>query len=79
MLLDEADEVGGIGQIAVVHEEARLVLVRIDVEIVDAGGVERGGAPLDAVDDIAFLQQQTRQIGAVLPGDAGDQCNFGAH
>jgi hypothetical protein len=31
------------------------------------------GAPLDAVHLVALLQQQLRQIAAVLPGDAGDQ------
>ena len=50
VLLDEADEVGRIGQVAIVHEEARLALMRIDVEIIDTGRVEGRGAPLDAVD-----------------------------
>ena len=34
------------------------------------------GAALDAVHDIAFAEQQLGQIGAVLPGDAGDQCGL---
>ena len=72
VLLDEADEVGRIRQIAIVHEEARLVLVRIDVEIVDARRIERRGAALDAVDDVALFEQQARQIRAILPGDAGN-------
>ncbi len=76
-LLHEADQVGGIGQVAVVQEEARLVLVRVDVEMVDAGGVERRRAPLDAVHDVALGEQELGEIGAVLAGDAGDQGNLG--
>ena len=39
-LLQDADEIGGVGQIAVVQEEPRFALMRIDIEIVDAGSVE---------------------------------------
>ena len=45
--------------------------------MVDAGGVEGRGPALDAVDLIALGEQQLGQIGAVLAGDAGDQCHFG--
>src|SRR5678815_573787 len=51
--------------------------VRILVQVVDALRVEERGAPLDAVDDVALLQQKLGEIGAVLAGDAGDQGNFG--
>ena len=40
-LLDDADQVGGVGQVAIVQEEARAALVRVLVEMVDPGGVER--------------------------------------
>ena len=30
----------------------------------------------DAVDIVAFFQQELRQIAAVLAGDAGDECFF---
>ncbi len=54
-------------------------LMRIDIEMIDALGVERGRAALDAVHDVAFRQQQFGEIGAVLTGDAGDQCNLVGH
>ena len=76
VLLDEADEVGGIRHVAVVHEEARVVVVRVDVEVIDARRVERRGPPLHAVDGVALVEQKARQMRAVLTGDAGDQCNF---
>ena len=78
-LLDQADQVGGVGQVAVVQEEACLVLVRVGVEMVDPAGVERRGAPLDAVHDVALGQQKRREIGAVLAGDAGDQRDLPHH
>ena len=40
VLLHKADEIGRVGQIAVVHEEARLVLMRVKVETVDARRVD---------------------------------------
>ena len=72
-LLHDVDEAGGVGEVAVVQDELLMLDVRILVEVVDAGGVEQGGAPLDAVDLVALGEQQFGQVGAVLPGDASDQ------
>ena len=44
-------------------------------KMVDARGVEERSPALDAVNPITFLQQKFRQIGAVLPGDACNQCS----
>ena len=52
-------------------------LVRVLVEVIDPAGVERGGAPLDAVNLVALLKEELSQVTAVLPGDAGDQGGFG--
>ncbi len=76
-LLHDADQVGGVGQVAIVQEQPGTALVRVLVEMVDPGGVERGGAPLDPVHLVALGQQQLGQIGPVLAGDAGDQRHFG--
>jgi hypothetical protein len=76
-LLHDADEVGCIRQVSVVEEEAAALLVRVLIEVVDAVRVEEGGAALDAVDLVPLLQQELRQVGSVLPRDAGDQCAFG--
>ncbi len=64
--LHQADQIGGVGQVAIVQEETGAALMRIDIDVIDALGVERGRAALDAMDDIALLQQQLCQIGAVL-------------
>jgi hypothetical protein len=39
-LLDDADEVGGVGQLAMTHEKPRALLVGIDIEMIDPPGVE---------------------------------------
>ncbi len=48
--LDNTDQVGGIGKVTVVHEEADVLFVEILVEVINPGGIEGRGAPLDAVD-----------------------------
>ena len=71
-LLHQADQVGRIGHVAVVQEEARLRLMRIDIEVVDAAGVERRRATLDAVHDIALIEQEPGEIRAILAGYTGN-------
>ena len=66
---DDADQAGRIGQIAVV----KLDFVQ---NVVDAGGVGEGCPAGNAMDLIALFQQKFGKIGAVLTGDAGDQCFF---
>ena len=72
-LLHQPDQVGRIRHVAVVHQERHVAGMRILVEMIDARGIEGGRAPLDAVHGIAETQQVLGEIGAVLPGYAGDQ------
>ena len=74
-LLHQADQVGGIRHIPVMQEKRHVAFVRILVEMIDPGGVERGRTPLDAMDGIAEAEQVLRQIGPVPTGDTGDQRN----
>ncbi len=76
-LLNDADEVGRVGQVAVVQDEILVLDVRVLVQVVDAVGVEERGTALDAVNDIALLEQEFGKVGAVLAGDAGNECGFG--
>ena len=46
------------------------------VKVIDPVGVEAAGPALDAMHDVALLQQQLRQVAAVLARDAGDQGVF---
>ncbi len=70
-------EARSVAQVAVVEEELRAVLVRVLVQVVDAGRVERRRAADEAVDLVALGEQQLRQVRAVLPGDAGDESLLG--
>ena len=75
-LLQEANQVGGVGQIPVMQKEARSALMRIDIDVVDASGVKGRRPALDAVNHIALVEKKTRQQRAVLTGDTGDQRDF---
>ena len=78
-LLNQTDQVGGIGEVAVVQEEAHVLLVRIAVEMVHPTGVEGGGAALDAVDDVALCEQELGEIGPVLARGPGYERDFVSH
>ena len=76
-LLDNPDQVGAVCEVAVVKDQSRVALVRILIKVVNPTGVEAARAPLYAMNLVALLQQQLRQVAAVLTGDAGDQGGFG--
>jgi len=40
-LLDDADQIGGVGEVAVVEDEVAVFHVRVLVEVVDTVGVEK--------------------------------------
>jgi hypothetical protein len=73
--LNDANEVRGIGHVAVVQKELYARAVRILIKMINACAVERRRSPFDAVHDIAFAQQQLGEVSAVLAGRAGDQCD----
>lgn len=74
--LNNADEICGVCQVAVMQYKTPILGIGGLVEMIDALGVEEGRAPLDAVHFIAFVQQQFGQIGSVLTGDTGDDRFF---
>ncbi len=73
-LLDHADQVGRVGEVAVVKVQPHIALVGILVQVIDAIGVEKRGTALDAVDLVALVQQELGEVGAVLAGDSRDEC-----
>jgi hypothetical protein len=56
-------------------EPARLARLAVE-QMIDPRGIEKRSPPLDPVHDIAFAEQELRQIAAVLTGDAGQQRHF---
>jgi len=71
-LFQQPVEVARVGQIAIGKEEALVVQRLVVEEVVDAAGVEGAGAADDAVDLVAFFEQQLGEVGAILSGDAGN-------
>ena len=78
-LLDYADQVRRVGQIAVVQEWARTALMGILVEMVDAAAIARRRAALHAVHDVSLGKQQLGQKRAVLPCDASNESDLVRH
>ena len=74
-LLDQASQRGGVEQVAIVQLEADALDVWIHVEVLDTPGVEAGRPTDEPVDVIAARQQLFGEVGAVLSGDPGDQCD----
>ena len=67
---EDAAEAGAVAEVAVVEDHAGVGVVGVGVEVVDAVGVEGAGAADDAVDFVAFGEQELGEVGAVLAGDA---------
>ena len=74
-LLHQADQVGRVSHVAIVQQERHVAGVRVLIKVIDAGGVERGRPPLDAVHGVAEPEQVLGEIGAVLAGDTGNERN----
>lgn len=74
--VDEGDQPRAIGEIGVVEEEARVRIVWIPIQVIDSVGIERGGPADQAMYFIPLLKQEFCQVGAILAGDAGDQCGL---
>jgi hypothetical protein len=71
--LHDADDIGRVGYITIVQLERNALLVRGVDEMVDALGVERRRTTFHAVDDISLGEKKFGEIGAILPGCAGDE------
>jgi hypothetical protein len=61
-----------------VVEQVSLVQGDLLAQVLDPVELLRRGAPHDPVDGVALLQEQLGQVGAVLPGDAADECRWNA-
>ena len=73
----EVGQILPIGQVAIMQEQLVVRFVRVLVNVIDPVGVESAATSNNAMDFIAFFEQQFRQVGSVLTGDPGDKCLFG--
>ena len=53
--LDDADEVGAIGQIAVMQLQSHIRFMRVLVEVIDAVGIQQRCSAFDSVDFVSFF------------------------
>ncbi len=67
--INDPDQAGRVGQIPVVQGD----LVH---NVVDTSCIGNRSPASNTVDLISLFQQELSQIGAVLSGDAGDECFF---
>ena len=74
--LHDADQIAGVGKIPIVQYKFAAFLVWSLIQMINTICIEQGGAAFDTVDFIALVQKEFRQIGTVLPGNAGDECFF---
>jgi len=68
--LHDPDQAARIGHVTVVQDELPAPHVRVLVQVIDSIRVEERGAALDAVDLVAFPQEELGEVGAILAGDA---------
>src|ERR1700730_10376435 len=72
-LLNDANEVGRVREVAVVKCQPHVDLVWILIEMIYPLGIEQRGAALDPVNNVAFAEQKFREVSSVLPRDPGNQ------
>jgi len=59
-----------------VQQQARLTVMRVTVEVIDAVGMKGTGATDQAMDCIALGEEELGQIRSALAGHAGDKGFF---
>jgi len=75
-IIQEFHHLHRVGQISVMQKKPHAVDVRIGVEVVDPTGIERRRTADDPMNLVVPGQKILRQVGTVLPGDAGDEGAF---
>ena len=74
--LHDAHEIAGITKIAIVQNKTPLTGVGILIEMIDAVSIEQRSSSFEAVHLITFLEEEFREIRAVLSGNTGNQSFF---
>src|SRR5205807_4022163 len=72
-IIKQFHQINGVSQIAVMQKKSDDVNVRIDIEMIDARGVEGASPSNYSMHLVAFSQQEISQITSILAGDPGDQ------
>ncbi len=74
--LNNANQIGGISQVTIVKFDARIIYMWILENMINSICIKARCTTLDAMNRIAFVQQELSQVRAILTGNTCDQCNF---
>ena len=72
---DNSSNRGGVVQIGIVQEQTLVVDVFVNIQMLESRPFHGAGTPDEAVDFVAFFQQQFGQVRTVLTGDTGNECD----
>ncbi len=72
-LINQFSDTGRIREIPVVNRNPRVLDMRTAVDVADAGGIESGCAPDNAMHLILLLKKHFCQIRSILSRDARDE------
>lgn len=75
-LLNDPNQVGGIGQVAIMENQASVRIMRALVQVINPVRIKKRGPPFDTMDFVPFLQKELREVGSVLPCYPCDQRSF---
>ena len=75
-VIEQAGEGSAVGKVSVMEEESGASRMDVLVEVIVAIGIEAGGAAFQAVYLVTFFEKEFGEVGAILAGDAGDECAF---
>src|SRR5690348_5704863 len=70
-VIDQTDELLEVREIAIVARQPALRIVGVLINMLDAPCIERGRAPNQPMNIVAFIKEQFRQIRTVLSRQAG--------
>ncbi len=71
-LLNDADEVGRIGHVPVVHVEPHVLLMRIVVQVIHPASIEGRGTALHPMHGVTLGEQKLGEERAVLASNASN-------
>jgi hypothetical protein len=74
--LDYADKIACVRQVTVMHDESKLALMGILINVIHALRIEQARTPLDPMHFVAFFKEKFCKVRTILTGHTRYQRNF---
>src|SRR5579863_1381048 len=74
--LNDADQVGTVGEIPIMQMKMDILFMRILVEMIHAIGIKKRTPSLNAVNLVSLIEQELTEVSAILARYARNQCDF---